>query len=145
MAPAPLLRHQVLVGALYSRLARWADAHPPAFVGLSPLDVRLGPDRIVQPDLFVMLGGRPPLDQLLVGVPEFVVEILSSKPSYDRMTKRLLYAEAGVAEYWLVDPLDRTVEVVHGIQTVATRTDRVESTVCAGLTLDLSSLFTVLD
>ena len=99
LSPSPSVLHQETVGRLYLVLTLWARAHPPAAVGLSPLDVRLGPDRIVQPDLFVLPLGFPegaaaPLD----AVPALVVEVLSVRTTYDRLAKRLLYAEAGVRE-----------------------------------------------
>lgn len=52
---------------------------------------------------------RPRLDQ----VPVLAVEITSSNADHDRITKRLLYAEAGVPEYWVVDPAG-AVEVFDG-------------------------------
>jgi Uma2 family endonuclease len=57
----------------------------------------------VQPDAFVLLADLPltaegPLDV----VPEICIEVLSARRSYDRITKRLIYAEAGVRELWTV-------------------------------------------
>jgi Uma2 family endonuclease len=37
-------------------------------------------------------------------IPELCIEVLSNNRTYDRVTKRFMYAEAGVAEYWIVDP-----------------------------------------
>jgi Uma2 family endonuclease len=54
LPPSPNPRHQLVLGRLFRVFAGWADAHAPAFVGLAPLDVRLAPGRIVQPDLFVI-------------------------------------------------------------------------------------------
>lgn len=69
------------------------------------MDVRLAPARILQPDAMVFLRPLPrdvaaPIEQ----IPELCVEVLSTNRTYDRITKRFLYAEAGVAEYWIVDP-----------------------------------------
>ncbi|MEZ4240618.1 MAG: Uma2 family endonuclease [Myxococcota bacterium] len=115
VAPPPTDRHQAVLGRLHFALFGWAEAHPPAAVRLAPLDVRFGPGRILQPDLFVVLGGLPtgaatPLEV----VPDVVVEVLSARRSYDRLTKRAVYAEAGVPEYWVVDSVQRLVEV-HGV------------------------------
>jgi len=47
------------------------------------------------------------------GAPEIIIEILSpgeSNERRDRYVKRSLYAARGVAEYWLVDPENQTVE-----------------------------------
>jgi Uma2 family endonuclease len=45
--------------------------------------------------------------------PDLLIEVLSpSNRGHDLLTKRALYARAGVREYWLVDPDARTVEIV---------------------------------
>ena len=47
----------------------------------------------------------------LTKAPELVVEVLSpSTAARDRNLKRRRYAAAGVLEYWLVDPVARTIE-----------------------------------
>lgn len=56
--------------------------------------------------------GDTGLDEFFSLAPELAVEILSpSSISRDRVEKRAIYAENGVAEYWVVDPQRRTVEV----------------------------------
>lgn len=143
VSPAPTPLHQKVLGKLYRVFCSWQEAHPPAEVGLSPLDVRLAPGRIVQPDLFLVLAGfspraAPPLDL----VPSLVVEVVSARRSYDRITKRSVYADAGVAEYWIVDPLLGQVELVAGIQTLGVITGgAVESRVAPGLRAALTEIF----
>lgn len=139
--PSPSPLHQRVVQLFHVELLAWERLHPPAMVGLAPLDVRLRPGRIVQPDLFVALGGYPldraPLDV----VPDLVVEVLSPQATHDRLAKRLLYAQAGVKEYWLVDPYDRSVEQVIGLETIATAREVLVSRACPELRVDLRSLF----
>lgn len=141
--PAPSLDHQDLLLELALLLRVWSRAHPPAWVGLAPIDVVLGPDRVVQPDLLVLKGGRPRLGPVRQ-IPDLVVEVLSANRSYDRVTKRLLYAEAGVGEYWMVDPHRRAVEVVVGLETVRVERERLRSRQLDGLEIDLGALFRVL-
>ena len=67
--------------------------------------MRFGSGRILQPDAMVFFARisrdqQGPIDR----IPEICVEVLSSDRAYDRITKRLLYAAAGVGEYWVVDP-----------------------------------------
>lgn len=46
------------------------------------------------------------------GGPDFVVEVLSPRTaSHDHVRKRRVYERAGVREYWLVPPVDRTLNV----------------------------------
>jgi Uma2 family endonuclease len=40
-----------------------------------------------------------------------VIEVADSSLAYDRSTKRQLYAEAGIPEYWVVDCTAETIEV----------------------------------
>lgn len=50
-------------------------------------------------------------DQLYYPAPDFVAEVLSkSTEKIDRETKFADYAAHGVAEYWIIDPLRRTIE-----------------------------------
>jgi len=49
-------------------------------------------------------------DKGCAGAPDMVVEILSpSTASYDIVVKTNIYMEAGVREYWIVNPETRTV------------------------------------
>lgn len=143
VSPAPSPLHQLVVLELGSRLHAWARQHPPAAVGLAPLDLRVAPGRVLQPDLFLALGGfsaraTPPLTL----IPDLVVEVVSGRRSYDRITKRAIYAEAGVPEYWIVDPLLSVVERVVGDQTqVFAAGARLESVVAPGLAVEVSELF----
>ncbi len=69
----------------------------------------------VEPDMVVVL---PDADSRQVmrgveGAPDLVVEVLSpSNRTHDLLTKRELYRRGGVREYWMVDPEDRSIEVV---------------------------------
>lgn len=50
-------------------------------------------------------------DQMLFPAPDFVVEVLSkSTATNERGIKFDDYASHGVTEYWIIDPLDETVE-----------------------------------
>ncbi|MBX2799637.1 MAG: Uma2 family endonuclease [Myxococcales bacterium] len=141
VARSPTWGHQNLVGRFYRALAAWADEHPPAAVALAPLDVRFGPGRILQPDVLLVLQGIPmnasmPLDVM----PDLVIEVLSRRRSYDRITKRVVYAEAGVAEYWVVDGTRKLVEVHTEDGTTLVR-GSLESARLPGFSLDVAALF----
>ncbi len=106
MAPSPSFWPQEVLSRLVMALRTWAaGSKAPATVVQAPMDVRFGPDRILQPDAMVFLEVLPrDVAAPLQRIPELCVEVLSSNRTYDRVTKRFLYAEAGVAEYWIVDP-----------------------------------------
>ena len=67
--------------------------------------------RAVEPDLVVILAGRDDIGgaRWVEGVPDIVVEILSSDRNHDLVFKRRIYSEAGVREYWIFDPQNDTV------------------------------------
>ena len=81
----------------------------------APRDVFFRGADPVQPDLVVVLpGGQGTLAARGVeGAPDVLIEVLSpSNRGHDLLTKRSLYARAGVREYWIVDPTARTLEIL---------------------------------
>jgi Uma2 family endonuclease len=82
----------------------------------APFDVELAFNTVVQPDILVVLNEN--LSKIIpshvVGAPDLTVEVLSPGTArYDRVKKYNAYAHAGVREYWIVDPLKETVEVLY--------------------------------
>ena len=109
----PSKDHQFLMGQLYLFFALYLDRspRPPAEVYqdlTTILSVEL--QRAVDPDLVVILAGRDDVGGAIYveGVPDIVVEILSTDRSHDLVFKRRIYAEAGVREYWIFDPRNDT-------------------------------------
>jgi Uma2 family endonuclease len=105
LAPSPSYRHQRMLRRVVRALEDWAAAQESSVsIGIAPLDVRFAPGRILQPDAFLVFGELPsdqegPIDR----IPDLCIEVLSANRSYDRMTKRLVYAEAGVRELWTIE------------------------------------------
>lgn len=76
--------------------------------GESPEDV----DTMVEPDISVVCDRNKLDDHGCKGAPDLVIEILSpSSLRHDRLVKLGLYQRAGVREYWIVNPDERTVQV----------------------------------
>lgn len=106
LAPSPSFWHQEVLTRLVVALRAWAVRSPnPVTIVQAPLDVRFAAGRILQPDAMVFLAPlardvATPLDR----IPDICIEVLSTNRAYDRVMKRFIYAEAGVAEYWIVDP-----------------------------------------
>jgi Uma2 family endonuclease len=75
-------------------------------VWTAPLDMRLGGETALQPDLVFISSARAGIIQenWIAGAPDLIVGVLSpSTATYDRATKLPIYAGAGVPEVWLVD------------------------------------------
>ncbi len=114
MTPAPTPLHQNIIGNIYQALRTFVESRKLGRVFLSPIDVKLTDTDVYQPDLiFIRKENIPKVgrDKLNV-IPDLVVEVLSpSNAFYDLTHKKMIYAERGVEEYWIVDPKDETVEV----------------------------------
>ena len=111
VTPSPNLAQQRCVAALHFLLHQ---ACPPGYeVVLGPFDFKAGPATVLAPDLLVArVGDLGP--QRIDMPPVLVVEISSpSTRRIDRGTKRLAFEAAGVPAYWLVDPDEPSLTVLH--------------------------------
>jgi Uma2 family endonuclease len=115
VSPTPSIRHQDVSGNLYSFLRRHLKETNRGRIFYAPTGVRLSDERVVEPDLLVVLSEHNDLigTQIIDGAPDLVVEILSpGTAGRDLVMKRELYARAGVAEYWIVDVEAGNIEVL---------------------------------
>ena len=139
--PAATYGHQEALGRIVRALSNWADGRGITIIQ-SPCDIRFGPNRILQPDAFVILESTPMSHRgPLTRVPEICIEVLSRDADYDRVTKRLIYAEAGVAERWLVDlagSIERWTDA--GLVTAETITTILRTPLLVDFELDVQSL-----
>ncbi len=116
MSPAPRPVHQDVITLISYFLVEFLRAKRLGKSFVSPIDVVL-PQQLgdpVQPDIVFILNERLHIvgELSIQGAPDLVMEVLSpSNAEYDRELKYEIYAEAGVPEYWIVDPHERTVEV----------------------------------
>lgn len=113
VTPAPSQRHQGVLGELYVELKAYLRPYPNLAVAFfSPADIIWSPDDYVQPDLFVVPAGEVTGDWRYCQTLLLAVEVVSpSSVKADRVTKRRLYQERGVATYWIVDPDAQLIEV----------------------------------
>lgn len=116
MTPARSPHHQIIVTNLLLLLGHHAMQNGLGLVLPAPLDVVLSKEaQIAQPDLIFIAKERAPklvTRAAITGAPDLVLEIISpSTARADRKIKPPLYAKHGVAEFWLVDPEDQSVEV----------------------------------
>jgi Uma2 family endonuclease len=112
--PSPSWAHATVVANLIAMLIPMVDLRGGRW-RTAPLDVFFQGADPVQPDIVVLLPGSRarPNERGVVGPPDLVIEVLSpSNRGHDLLTKRSLYARAGVKEYWLVDPDSRTIEIL---------------------------------
>jgi Uma2 family endonuclease len=109
-------------------------------------------DTVVQPDLCVVCDESKLDKQGCVGAPDLIIEILSPGNSKKEMKDKFeLYEEAGVLEYWVVDPehkvvhvyqLNRDMEKFTAVIPALTDEDTLTSIVFEGLQIPLATIFT---
>ena len=112
---APSQAHQEILSILNYLLYDFLKDKP-CKVLPAPFDVRLNADTfddtVVQPDLLVVCDLEKLDSKSCVGAPDMVIEILSpSTTMRDMVLKSRKYLQAGVREYWIVDPDSKSVSV----------------------------------
>ena len=114
MAP-PSPMHQELVMELSATLRDYIKKNGgPCKVYPAPFAVFLNEDdrNYVEPDISVICDPSKVDNRGYQGAPDFIIEIVSpSSQRMDYLTKLFKYRTAGVREYWIVNPLQRTVQV----------------------------------
>lgn len=115
---APSVKHQ-RISIRFSRLLANALWQSSCQVFAAPFDVRLSRKRddkevktVVQPDLCVICDPSKLDERGCNGAPDLIIEILSPGNSRTEMKDKFeLYQEAGVLEYWVVSPVEKTIQV----------------------------------
>jgi Uma2 family endonuclease len=112
---APNTYHQSILGELFKQIAVYLTGKP-CKVYPAPFDVRLfyeegeSDDTVVQPDISIICDKEKRGKEGCLGAPDFVAEILSPSNTAIEMERKFeLYREAGVREYWVLDPEHRTL------------------------------------
>jgi len=157
MSPAPLDLHQQIVTSIMGEILPFFKRRP-CRVRTAPYDVRLPDSRkstadntiftVVQPDLCVICDPAKIDRRGCIGAPDWIIEILSPGNSKTEMHDKYdLYQEAGVLEYWIVQPEHESV-LVFALQSgrfqlvkMYTGTDAVPSVVFPELVVPLSEIF----
>ncbi len=132
MSPAPKPSHQTVVARFWAALSQHVEPRALGRVFLSPVDVVLGPRRVVQPDVLFIASDRTGIiGDHIAGAPDLAAEVISPGSwRRDRVDKKALYEQAGVKEYWILDPEAQAIEVfalVKGAYQLHCRTAAVES------------------
>ncbi|MDR0670400.1 MAG: Uma2 family endonuclease [Treponema sp.] len=151
MATPPRI-HQKISMTLSAMLYNYLNGKP-CEVYPAPFSVRLFPakdgsdDTVVEPDITVVCDLSKLDDRGCNGAPDFIIEIISSSTArYDRIVKFNKYREAGVREYWIVDPEEKIVSAYllkngHYVAVNYDDTAAVPVTVLPGCAIDLKTVF----
>ena len=111
--PTPTFTHQAVLAFLYRLFHEHLDPRGGvAMVAALRLRIRAGKFR--EPDLLLLRDRSDARceDRYWLGA-DLVAEVVSpDDPERDLVEKRADYAEAGIPEYWVVDPRDETITVL---------------------------------
>jgi Uma2 family endonuclease len=112
----PTTAHQMIVEFLLDAFRAFIKARKLGRMLFAPLRVKVRENKFREPDLMFMRRGH--FDRAGEDYWEgadLVVEVVSNNPdgrTRDLVEKRLDYAEAGIPEYWIVDPARKQVTVL---------------------------------
>jgi Uma2 family endonuclease len=112
MSPAPNLSHAEVQNEIFTLLYTHVKKHAFGKVFCAPLDVYLNTSNVYQPDIIFISTARLDIAKQrgVFGAPDLVIEILSSNKKSDLVTKKKVYEQSGVLEYWVVDPVTKWCE-----------------------------------
>ena len=156
MMATPSRIHQKISGEPFGQLREYLRGKQ-CEVYAAPFAVRLfegaedSPENVytmVEPDISVICSPEKLDDMGCKGAPDLIIEILSpSTRRHDRLTKFNLYQRAGVREYWIVDPSDRSVQSfllennAYIARDFAVNDDKITVNVLQDCVIDLAPVF----
>ncbi len=155
MSPAPTSKHQRISSRMHLALGNYLYGKQ-CEVFSAPFDVRLPrkskDDKeiitVLQPDLCVICDPAKIEERGCLGAPDIVVEILSPANNRKELQyKNEVYGEAGVKEYWVVDPRESGVQIylLTNGKLLGSRYlfagDMVTTPILPGFSLDVEKLF----
>lgn len=145
----PTEMHQSIVAFIYEAMLLLIRANQLGKVLFAPLRVRLASGKFREPDIAFMTTGHASrrFNEFWDGA-DLVVEVVSDDDRRrDLEVKRLEYAQAGIPEYWIVDPMNSRISVLrldgdryadHGIFTAG---ERAASATIPGLEVNVNEVF----
>ena len=144
----PSILHQRISIALANKIADYIDSKKGnCKVFPAPLAVFLNNDNTtyVEPDISVICDNNKIDDRGCNGAPDMAIEIVSKSSQHmDYLIKLFKYRTAGVREYWIVNPMKRTVLVyIFGENEDSTQyvfEDDIPVGIYSDLTINLSEL-----
>ena len=146
--PLPTFAHQAILSFLHALFRAWIKPRGGVVV-FSGLRMRIREGKFREPDLLALrdLSDTRCQDRYWLGA-DLVAEVVSpDDPDRDLVEKRIDYAEAGIPEYWIVDPRNETITVLalerdayveHGTHA---RGGTARSRLLEGFTTDVAAVF----
>jgi Uma2 family endonuclease len=152
MMASPSVIHQGVSRELTLQFGSFLRGKP-CRVFSAPLDVRLFPredridDTVLQPDLLVVCDKTKLSKGSCDGAPDLVIEIVSPSNTVQELLRKFnYYLDAGVREYWVVNPDTQTVQVHvlengHFVSTIYKKDAAIPVSILPELGIDLKSIW----
>ena len=148
--PSPKSIHQQILVLLSSEFIQKVHKKKEGVVFVAPMDVYLSETETYQPDVFIILNENTSIieENRIKGAPDLVVEILSPTTAYyDLRHKKNIYEKSGVKEYWILDPIQKILEIYSNkenkffLQSEYKQTDIAKSPLIQDLEINLAEVF----
>lgn len=112
--PMPTLSHQLIMAFLYRALLDHVNHYDLGTVLFAPYRIRLRRNKYREPDVIFLARERADrIGETYAEGADLVMEVVSEDdPARDLETKRAEYAEAGIPEYWIIDPREGRILVL---------------------------------
>lgn len=150
MSPAPTLYHQQIAGNIFFLMRDYVNKKQLGKILFAPVDVYLDEENTFQPDIVFVSKERTSImdEQKINGAPDLVIEILSESTAYyDLKKKKEYYEKYGVKEYWIADPMEKTIDLyVLGargfiMEAQAKMNQTIASVIIQGFEVNTSNIF----
>ncbi|WP_202882529.1 Uma2 family endonuclease [Gracilibacillus saliphilus] len=158
MQATPSRLHQEILSELHRQIANYlvgktCKVYPAPFHVVLNLEQENQKEEdsqnVFEPDIMIVCDPTKLDDRGCKGSPDLVMEIiLSSTARKDKIEKFNKYEQAGVKEFWLVEPQEKIVSVFmlqdnhrFGRPELFTDEDQVTISIFKGLTIDLKMVF----
>ncbi len=146
--PMPTENHQAMLECLFLALRAFIE-QTSGKVRFAPLRLLVREGKFREPDILLLRDARDPRRQNRYWLgADLVVEVVSEDdPERDITVKRTDYADAGIPEYWIVNPMNETITLLelqgntyveHG---VFVRGERASSKLLEGFGVNVSEVF----
>jgi len=150
MTPAPVPNHQRILRKIAFILERFVTDNDLGEIFYAPCDVYFDNENVLDPDILFVSNEKAGIigEKNIQGAPDVVIEILSESTAYnDIVKKKKIYARFGVKEYWISDPIEKTIEIFlpkNGVlesHKSFSQEQTLESPLLGGLKIKLSEVF----
>lgn len=150
MTPSPVPYHQIISRRIEYEILKFVEERKLGEVLDAPIDVYFSDTETYQPDIIFISKDRLNIigEKKIEGAPDLVIEILSPQTAYyDLKQKMRVYEKFLVQEYWIVDPVEKSIEIYENVAggfkifSSAYEKGRVNSKIFEGFGVELEKIF----